>query len=116
MNYYANKNSLEYYEMEKWYNPEDNYTFQVLSRNNDTSGNPYRLIVIYDSVAFPVACYESRSSRPNIEYVLFGLENCHKMLTLHLSPSEYNRIKRSMGDWKNKQSDHQHAIGVMQSD
>lgn len=67
--------------------------FQMLSRNNDASGNPYRLILCYDSNGVVVRAYQERSSSPNIVTVL---QKTHKRLpTFHLAPSEYNVTRAS---------------------
>lgn len=72
--------------------------YQMLSRNNDVNGNPYRLIVVYNSQGTPVQAFEARSSTPNIEHKLYG-SGIQQLLTLHLQPSEYNRMKRSLNNW-----------------
>lgn len=66
--------------------------FQVLSRNNDINGNPYRLILCYDGDGMVTDVYEARSSQPNI---------CHRLRTIsrelpafHLEPKEYNDTKK----------------------
>jgi hypothetical protein len=67
--------------------------FQVLSRNNDVNGNPYRLVLLYDDMGHVVKVYEARSSRPNI----IGKLNreLFELVPLHLAPSEYNSVKRT---------------------
>ncbi len=71
-------------------------TFQVLSRNNDTNGNPYRLILSYDKTGQVIEAAEARNSSPN--YVA----NCHQtkqqLPTFHLAPAEYNATKNCFAD------------------
>jgi len=82
--------------------------FQVLSRNNDVNGNPYRLILVYNAKGGVETAYEARSSSPNIvgrlrntltpEYV--------QIPTFHLAPSEYNATKRSIKAYKGVEIQH----------
>jgi len=65
--------------------------FQILSRNNDTSGNPYRLMLCYDSEGTVTAAYEARSSSPNKAQ---ELRKTHQELpSFHLAPGEYNQTR-----------------------
>jgi len=65
--------------------------FQIISRNNDIHGNPYRLMLVYDQYGNVEACYEARSSMPN---QASKLRLTHKELPgFHVSPSEYNTTK-----------------------
>lgn len=73
--------------------------YQVFSRNNDSSGNPYRLLVVYNETGVPVQAYEARSSSPNIEHDLYR-DGYQKLLTVHLEVKEYNRIKRGLNNWR----------------
>lgn len=62
---------------------------QVISRNNDINGNPFRLIIVSED-GLTVQVLEARQSRPNWLYN-------NEMLTLdtiHVQPAEYNRLKR----------------------
>lgn len=72
--------------------------YQMFSRNNDVNGNPYRLIVVYDNDGIPHKAYEARSSTPNKEHELYGA-GVRKLLSVHLQPAEYNRLKRSLNEW-----------------
>jgi len=65
--------------------------FQIISRNNDTSGNPYRLMLVYNQDGNVEACYEARDSMPNQAN---KLRLTHKELPgFHVSPSEYKTTK-----------------------
>lgn len=66
--------------------------FQVLSRKNDTNGNPYRLTLIYDASAILVKMVEDRCSRPNIHSSLIQ-EGYPQLPDIYLSASEYNSFK-----------------------
>ena len=68
--------------------------FQVLSRNNDINGNPYRLVLLYGSGGEITKAYEARSSSPNIVSFLKYPEYL-RLPTFHLSASEYNETKRA---------------------
>ena len=72
--------------------------YQVLSRNNDVNGTPYRLVVVYNENGVPVQAYEARSSSPNIQYNLDSAGYA-QLLTLHLEVKEYNRLKRGLNNW-----------------
>ena len=71
--------------------------FQVISRNNDVNGNPYRLVLIYGKGEFGpfdvVDVIEARSSSPNI------VNELHRLMTslpsFHVSPAEYNTIRKA---------------------
>jgi len=65
--------------------------FQIFSRNNDTNGNPYRLMLSYDSEGNVVAAYESRSSSPNKAQEL--RETHQELPSFHLAPGEYNQTR-----------------------
>lgn len=75
------------------------FYYQMVSRNNDVNGNPYRMIFVYDDKGNPVEVYEARSSTPNKEYDFYSKDNFHKLITLHLSPEEYNDLKRRANIW-----------------
>ena len=74
--------------------------FQVVSRNNDRNGNPYRLMLVYNRRLMLVynrngnivELYEARSSMPNYIRVL-EQRNLIRLVSFHLSPSEYNETK-----------------------
>lgn len=72
--------------------------FQTFSRNNDVNGNPYRLLVVYDSEGTPREAYEARSSSPNKEFEFYE-KGIKRLLSVHLQPGEYNRLKRSLNNW-----------------
>ena len=69
--------------------------FQVISRNNDTNGNPYRLILVYgkdaNSLFAVVEAIEARSSSPNIVGTLHRL--MPMLPSFHVSPTEYKETK-----------------------
>ena len=46
----------------------DAVAYQVISRNNDRSGNPFRLILMYDARFKVIHVVESRQSMPNYVY------------------------------------------------
>lgn len=74
--------------------------FQVFSRNSDVSGNPYRLILVYNEKGVIKEAYEARSSSPNICHTLrsdvpsYGGRGLIELISVHLAPAEYNNIKR----------------------
>ena len=61
--------------------------FQVISRNNDRNGNPYRLILVYGPNGV-VDAREARSSTPNFVGELSKI--MHQLPSFHVSPFEYN--------------------------
>ena len=68
--------------------------FQMFSRNNDTSGNPYRLILVYDKDGVVVRRIEARSSSPNI--INWELAKTMPQLpSVHVAPAEYKLLKDS---------------------
>lgn len=67
--------------------------FQILSRNNDTSGNPYRLGLVYNAEGDVVEAYEERSSSPNFALAL-RKRGIKQLPSFHLRPSEYNSTKK----------------------
>lgn len=69
--------------------------YQVFSRNNDVNGNPYRLIVVYNETGKIVKGCEARSSMPNYIGQLYKA-GFKELLTVHLSPAEYNSIRKRM--------------------
>lgn len=69
----------------------DAVAYQVISRNNDRSGNPYRLILVYDAGFKVIHVVESRSSNPNFIY-----SECRGLIELpsfYLEPRRYNDLK-----------------------
>jgi hypothetical protein len=66
--------------------------FQVLSRSNDASGNPYRLFCVYDSDGNLVDMAEARSSTPNYTRELYR-KGYRELLPLSLTPKEYRLVK-----------------------
>lgn len=76
--------------------------FQMLSRNNDVNGNPYRLILVRHSIdgGHPqmLVMYEARSSSPNICHEL-RKQGMFEIGGFHLAPQEYNDTKKQ---WRAK--------------
>lgn len=75
--------------------------FQMYSRNNDSSGNPYRLLLVYsvgddgEEPGTVIEAHEARSSSPNVERVL--RRKCTFQLpTMHLAPRDYNDLKHAL--------------------
>jgi hypothetical protein len=66
--------------------------WQIISRNNDTNGNPYRLVLAYLEGG-KVVGFEERSSSPNI-VSKFNKLPARQLLTFHVSPSEYKETKK----------------------
>jgi hypothetical protein len=72
-----------------------NRLLQVLSRNNDINGTPYRLVLVYSSdTGGVIEAYEARSSSPNIVGHLQG--SCTRLMGFHLAPSDYNETRRAV--------------------
>lgn len=82
--------------------------YQMISRNNDINGNPYRLIMVYKTKKkvyyrgssnkitqepMLVEAYEARDSSPNICSRLHD-DGIFAIRSVHVSPSEYNSMKR----------------------
>ncbi len=67
--------------------------FQVISRNNDRNGNPYRLVLLYTQQASLIGGYEARSSSPNICGRL-RKDGHAELPSFHVSPAEYNQTKK----------------------
>ena len=82
--------------------------YQKFSRNNDVNGNPYRLMVVYNEDGTPIEAYEARSSTPNKEHE-FWRNGIKQLLTVHLQPKEYNRLKRSLNNWSQVEKNVQHC-------
>lgn len=68
----------------------DPWAYQVLSRNNDPSGNPYRLVLVYSEDGGVRRAYEARSSSPNI---IRKLGHLAQLPTIHCTPAEYNATR-----------------------
>lgn len=66
--------------------------FQVLSRNNDRNGNPFRLMIVYGQEGGIVEAYEARSSMPNHRKVLRN-RGLIELVDFHLVAKEYNTMK-----------------------
>ena len=69
--------------------------FQVISRNNDVNGNPYRLILCYgpSGASGVVDVIEARNSTPNCVGELSKI--MRQLPTFHVAPAEYNETKKS---------------------
>lgn len=70
-----------------------NRLFQVISRDNDINGNPYRLVFVYDEIGSVSQVFEARSSSPNISQKL-RKDGLIELPSFHLSPAEYNQIRK----------------------
>jgi hypothetical protein len=66
--------------------------FQVFSRNNDTNGKPFRLILLYGDNAEVLEAYEARSSSPSICNFLSG-RGIGRLPAAHMQPKDYNKMK-----------------------
>jgi hypothetical protein len=71
--------------------------FQMISRNNDVNGNPYRLLLVYNIEGGVIEAYEARSSMPNIKSELTR-RGLSQLPTFHVQPSEYNETKKAYKD------------------
>ena len=71
--------------------------YQVLSRNSDTNGRPYRLVVVYDIAGIVTELYEERSSTPNAVSALHA-RHLRQLPTFHLTPADYNATKESFSE------------------
>lgn len=72
-------------------------SYQVLSRNNDRNGRPYRLAIIYIN-AQSILTIEFRESEVlemlhKIIGEIFKRETFQGMPWFHLAPAEYNNVK-----------------------
>ena len=71
--------------------------FQIISRNNDVNGNPYRLILVYAAnTGKVISAFEARSSMPNVTRRMRG--DLTELPSFHVSPSEYNETKKALKD------------------
>ncbi|AGR48531.1 hypothetical protein A4L_04 [Anabaena phage A-4L] len=68
------------------------FAIQILSRTNDREGNPYRLVVIYNSDMNTIQVVSFRSGR-YMDFV-YSMSDCRRLPEYHLSPSEYNKVAR----------------------
>lgn len=66
---------------------------QVFSCDNDTNGNPSRLVLVYDIDGAVLEVYEARSSSPNITAKL-RQRGYVQLPSFHLTPDEYNETKK----------------------
>ncbi len=66
--------------------------FQVISRNNDANGNPYRLVLCYGPSGV-VDVIEARNSTPNCVGKLGKI--MRQLPTFHVAPAEYNETKKA---------------------
>ena len=69
--------------------------FQVISRNNDRNGNPFRMIIIYKffkGLGFTIGV-EERSSMPDTVRLLRSLKY-QELQSFHITPKEYRELKR----------------------
>jgi hypothetical protein len=87
--------------------PRNAKFYQVIGRNNDPSGNPYRLVLFYSLGGGIVAAAEARSSSPNICVYLNSMsrdlyqrpdgKKWPKLAQLpgfHMTPVAYNDYKK----------------------
>jgi len=77
----------------------DRKFFQVVSRNNDINGNPFRLIMVYDSRSYMTELFEARSSSPDVVNTLLN-GGAEQIRQLHLAPGIYNELKRDLTKYK----------------
>ena len=71
--------------------------YQILSRNNDVNGNPYRLALVYSDRGTVIKAYEFRQSI--IGYQLSELcPDVPCLPALHLQPAEYNETRKAFKD------------------
>lgn len=68
--------------------------FQVVSRDNDRNGNPYRLVLVYDDTACVVQMFEARSSSPNIVLLLRRMDLL-ELVEFKVSPAVYRQVRNS---------------------
>lgn len=65
--------------------------YQVISRNNDRNGNPYRLVMVYNHNASLIRAIEERSSSPNCLRDLHR-QGIYGIYPFHVQPLEYRTI------------------------
>ena len=68
--------------------------YQVLSRPNDPSGNPFRLFCTYDANGDLVDLAEARSSSPNYAREL-RQQGYRELMPLSLAAGEYRQVKQA---------------------
>lgn len=66
--------------------------WQIISRNNDRNGNPYRLVLAYLKGGGCVG-FEERSSSPNI-VGKFNKLAARQLMTFHVAPTKYKQTKQ----------------------
>ena len=66
--------------------------FQILSRNPDRNGNPYRLVTVYNGLGELIRLVESRSSSPRVRTELEN-QGMVEIQGFHLTPKEYRESK-----------------------
>lgn len=72
--------------------------YQIYGRDNDPSGNPQRLIFLYDSNCEVHTVYHvGTSQRSNTQGILDEL-GCKQIHSVHLTIKEFNATKRA---WQN---------------
>ena len=72
--------------------------YQVFSRNNDTNGNPYRLVLLYNTNGEVVQAIQYRSTF--VDYTIKKLYPAIRGLysPIHLTLSEYKKILNNCSD------------------
>jgi len=72
--------------------------YQVFSRNNDTNGNPYRLVLLYNNDGEVVQAIQYRNSfvDSTIKKIYPSIRGLYS--PIHLTPSEYNQIRNNCSD------------------
>ncbi len=73
------------------------FAYQVISHNNDRNGNPFRLVLVFNSDLQVIKAVECRSSMPNYLHE-DHIKMSKQLPSYHLSPSEYNETKKAYGD------------------
>lgn len=67
--------------------------YQVFSRNNDSNGNPYRLVLLYNTNGELVQVIQYRNTfvDSTIKKIYPSIQGLYS--PIHLTPSEYNQIR-----------------------
>jgi hypothetical protein len=81
--------------------------YQSISRNNDSNGNPYRLIILYGLNGKVIMVIECRDSMPNCENLFYDIP---KLPSFHLSPKEYKSTKTSFSKMLATEGDFMSAV------
>jgi hypothetical protein len=68
--------------------------YQIISRNNDTNGNPYRLALVYGDRGTVIKAYEFRQSNIN-SYLCQLHPNTPQLATFHVQPAEYKETRNA---------------------